>query len=139
MSRRLRLPPRVVFALANAETRVRVRLHQAANRMEDADPLDVALAEHSVRAFDAIDKVTGFRRDHRARVVIPSGVSRPAPPPPGADWAGPLDPSALSTRARARLRQRWQRVVAASDDPAARAAAVAAWREEIDRVSSGAA
>lgn len=138
MSRRLRLPSRVVFALAHAETRARVRLHQAANRMEDADPLDVALAENSVRAFDAIDKLTGFRRDHRDRVVIPAGVSRPVPAPPGAEWAGPLDPNALSTRARARLRQRWQRVAAASGDPEAREAALAVWRAEVERVASGA-
>ena len=54
-------------ALARTELRLRVRLDRAANRMEDADPVDIAVARAGVRVLDAVDRATRFRARHRAR------------------------------------------------------------------------
>lgn len=67
-------------ALARIEERLRVRLHQAANRMEDADPVAVRAALAGVRMLDVVDRLTGFRGRHNARFAI-----RGAEPPLG--WA----------------------------------------------------
>lgn len=58
--------------LAAWDERCRVRLHRAANRVEDADPIDVAVASAAIRVLDAIDRWIGFRRA-TARSV-PEGV-----------------------------------------------------------------
>lgn len=61
---------RLSRVLAVVEERLRVRLHQAANRMEDADPLAILVAGTGVRVLDGVDRVTGYRaRDdqHPAR------------------------------------------------------------------------
>lgn len=55
--------------LARVEERLRVRLHQAANRMEDADPVAVDGALAGVRVLDLVDRLTGFRARHSARVT----------------------------------------------------------------------
>lgn len=64
------LRDRVARRLGRVEERLRVRLHQAANRVEDGDPVGVGLAEVGIRALNAIDRVTGFRaRDRRNRLT----------------------------------------------------------------------
>ena len=45
---------RLSRVLAVIEERARVRLHQAANRMEDNDPLAVSVARTGVRVLDAL-------------------------------------------------------------------------------------
>ncbi len=54
--------------LGRVEERLRVRLHQAANRVEDGDPVAVGLAELGISMLNVVDRVTGFRaRDRRNR------------------------------------------------------------------------
>lgn len=62
------LRDRLARRLARVEERLRVRLHQAANRVEDGDPVVVGLAELGISLLNAIDRVTGFRaRDRKNR------------------------------------------------------------------------
>jgi hypothetical protein len=63
--RRARLATGLAILLARIEERARVRLHQAANRMEDADPYEVGLADNVVRVLNAVDRFTGFRARHQ--------------------------------------------------------------------------
>ena len=65
-TRRTRFLLGAASILAEIEERARVRLHQAANRMEDADPIEVHAAETVVRALNVLDRATGFRARHRA-------------------------------------------------------------------------
>lgn len=104
MARRRRLDE----ALAQVEERARVRLHQAANRMEDADPLEVGAAETVVRMLDAVDRLTGFRARHRAGRVIAEGRPGPAPRVDGSPEWGGLDPSRMDRHQRLRLRRLWR-------------------------------
>jgi hypothetical protein len=101
----------LVVLLARVEEKLRVRLHRAANRMEDADPVEVGAAQMGVRVLDAIDGLTAFRTTHRAtRTDIPEGVSGPRPTAAGTarpELAG-LDPTRLEPSHRARLRHRYR-------------------------------
>lgn len=100
----------LVNLLARVEERLRVRLHQAANRMEDADPIDVAVARSGVRTLDVVDRVTGFRERHRAAARVPEGERRPLPVVE-AERRPELDgiaPESLQARHRARLREAWR-------------------------------
>ena len=54
-------------ALAIVEERCRVRLHQAANRMEDYDPIEVKAAEGGIKFLNLVDRVTGFRQAHKGQ------------------------------------------------------------------------
>lgn len=126
MARRGRLDE----ALARVEERARVRLHQAANRMEDADPLEVGAAEAVVRVLDAVDRLTGFRARHRAGRVIAEGRPGPAPRVDGSPEWGGLDPSRLDRHQRLRLRQlwrAWERARATPGEEATGEGAPAAW------------
>ena len=59
---------RLARRLGGVEERLRVRLHQSANRVEDGDPVGVGLAEAGIRVLNALDRVIGFRaRDRRNR------------------------------------------------------------------------
>lgn len=105
-----RLRRGLIETLAVVEERLRVRLHQAANRMEDADPASVTIARAGVRVLDAVDRVTHFRDAHRAeRDDIPEGERRqtPAPRAERPEYGG-LRAADLDTRSRARLRQRYR-------------------------------
>jgi hypothetical protein len=77
---RMRRRDRWIQRLAAWDERCRVRLHRAANRAEDADPLDVAVAEAAIHVLNAIDRVTGFRAAHEAANPVPVGERRPLPP-----------------------------------------------------------
>lgn len=105
-----RLRRGTVEALALVEEKARVRLHQAANRMEDADPIEVKAAMQAVRALNAVDRLTGFRDEHRQAREIPQGerapLPRPAPTP--RPELGRLDPEALDRPTRLGLREAWR-------------------------------
>lgn len=113
---KLRLGPGLVNLFASVEERARVRLHQAANRMEDAEPLRVRADQQTVRVLDVIDRVTGFRALHRASRVLPEGrraVVRPPSPTPRPELDGM---EGLDQETRLRLREAyrsWERQVRA--------------------------
>lgn len=118
----------MAFVLARLEERLRVRLHQAANRMEDADPASIALARVGVRALDGVDRVTGFRAVHaNLRSPIAEGVRGPPPTLAPAAWLAGRAPQTLDAETRARLRQgyrAWEKQIVAlgfsplhADDP----------------------
>ena len=129
--------------LFRIEGRLRERIDRAGMRMEDADPVDLALARTGVRLLNLVDRVTGFRGSHR--LALPQGQRLPPPPPGVAEpWLGQLDRSALDARRRARLKEgyrRWERIHqdagSATDrsdpgghlPPDLRAQALAAWAE----------
>lgn len=105
-----RLRRGVIETLALVEERARVRLHQAANRMEDADPLEVKAAMQAVRALNAVDRLTGFRDEHRKGRALPEGERAPLPrpePTPRPELGG-LDAEALDRPTRLGLRQAWR-------------------------------
>ena len=68
----MRIRHGVVSLLASTEERLRVRVHQGCNRMEDADLLDLRLAAVGIRALNVLDRVTQFRQTHR-RSTWPAG------------------------------------------------------------------
>ncbi len=105
-----RLRRAAIEALALVEEQARVRLHQAANRMEDADPLEVKAAMQAVRALNAVDRLTGFREEHRQGTAIPEGERAPLPttgPTPRPELGG-LAEDALDRPTRLGLRQAWR-------------------------------
>lgn len=95
--------------LARLEERARVRLHQAANRMEDADPVDVTVAQATIKALDVVDRLTGFRDRHAQTVHIEGEPGLPTPPVAFSPEFAGLDPATLTPAQRARLRQRYRR------------------------------
>lgn len=138
MARRGRLDE----ALARVEERARVRLHQAANRMEDADPLEVGAAETVIRVLDAVDRLTGFRARHRAGRVIAEGRPGPAPRVDGSPEWGGLDPSRLDRHQRLRLRQLWRaweraRAGRSEAGPDEARAAEEAWSRAVEEAREG--
>ena len=58
-------PPR--SRLARLEERLRIRVHQGENRMEDADPVDMTIARLGIRMLDLVDRATGFRARDESR------------------------------------------------------------------------
>lgn len=115
MSRR----DRFVDRLAGLEERVRVRLHQAANRMEDADPIEARALLGVIRVFNGVDRLIGFREQHQARVQRETGVRLPLPPvrPPDVPWLDGLDKSRFSAQQRVQLRQLYDAWVATLPGP----------------------
>lgn len=58
---------RMITRLANIEEMARVRLHQAANRMQDDDPIEVGAANAVISVLDKVDRLTHFRAKDRDR------------------------------------------------------------------------
>ena len=58
-------PTALIDRLASLEQYVRQRLDRAANRLEDNDTIDVIGLKSTVKALDAVDRLTGFRARHR--------------------------------------------------------------------------
>lgn len=107
--------------LAAVEARFRERLHRAANRMEDADPVAVRGSLAGVRGMNLLDRLTGFRRRHAGTVEVPEGTRLPTPSTRRPEL-GALDPDRLDAAARARLRERyraWERRLLADGHPVA--------------------
>jgi hypothetical protein len=94
--------------LARIEARIRHRLHRAANRMEDADPVAVRASLAGVRGMNLLDRLTGFRRRHADTVTIPPGERLPTPAPTRRPELAGLDPDRLEAADRARLRERYR-------------------------------
>ncbi len=95
--------------LGRVEERCRVRLHQAANRMEDHDPVSVGGASALIRVLNVVDRVTSFRAVHRASVSVPSGSPGPPPipsPTPHPEWGGLVG---LDQDTRLELREKYRK------------------------------
>jgi hypothetical protein len=93
---------------AGLEARLRHRLHRAANRQEDADPVAVRASLAGVRALNLVDRLIGFRGRHASTVDIPAGERRPTPAPTRRPELGGLDPGPMDASERARLRERYR-------------------------------
>jgi hypothetical protein len=68
---------RMVSKLASVEEIARVRLHQAANRMQDDDPIEVGAANAVITVLDKVDRLTKFREKDRNRKWNSEGQPRP--------------------------------------------------------------
>ena len=61
----MRVRKGLISVLASTEERLRVRVHQGCNRMEDADLFEMRVAATGIRALNLIDRFTQFRDTHR--------------------------------------------------------------------------
>ena len=73
----------IVDLLAAVERQFRERLHRAANRIEDADPVAVHGSLTAIRVLNGIDRIIAFRARHQAARGLQSersGAARTASP-----------------------------------------------------------
>lgn len=68
---------RMVSKLATVEEMARVRLHQAANRMQDDDPIEVGAANAVITVLDKVDLLTNFREKDRNSKWDSEGQPKP--------------------------------------------------------------
>ena len=68
---------RMVSKLATVEEMARVRLHQAANRMQDDDPIEVSAANAVITVLDKVDLLTNFREKDRNNKWDSEGQPKP--------------------------------------------------------------